>query len=62
LYFLGSFRFNAIKFIASRITSYDKINESIYTSAFLCRYYGKMEDENLDNKKYIPEKLDINFD
>jgi len=62
LYFLDSLRFNTIKFISFKITSYDKINESIHTSAFLCRYYGKMEDENLDNRKYISEKLDINFD
>jgi len=54
--------FNTIKFFSFRITSYDKINRSIHTSAFLCGYYGEMEDENLNIRKYISEKLDIDFD
>jgi len=54
--------FKTIKFFSFRITSYDKINGSIHTSAFLCGYYGEMEDGNLNIRKYISEKLDIDFD
>jgi len=61
-YFFDSLSFNTFKFFSFRITSYDKINGSIHTSTFLYGYYGKMEDENLDIRKYISKKLDIDFD
>jgi len=40
----------------------EKVQKGMSSSAFEYGFYGKMEDENLDIRKYISEKLDINFD
>ena len=38
------------------------VQKGMNSSVFEYGYYGKMEDENLDIRKYISEKLDISFD
>jgi len=40
----------------------EKVQKGMSSSVFEYGFYGKMEDENLDIRKYISEKLDINFD
>ena len=40
----------------------EKVQKGMNSSVFEYGYYGKMEDENLDIRKYISEKLDISFD
>ena len=40
----------------------EKVQKGMNSSAFEYGFYGEMEDENLDIRKYISEKLDITFD
>tara|TARA_B110000240_G_C13121631_1_gene292906 strand:- start:217 stop:501 length:285 start_codon:yes stop_codon:yes gene_type:complete len=39
----------------------EKVQRGMQSKTFSKGYYGKMEDENLDIRKYISEKLNINI-